>query len=60
MMLMQHVDLIKSEATLAFRRMERLAPTGRDDCEFEEAMWQLEKGERFCSRDVCRLRRFRI
>ena len=43
MMLMQQIDLIKSEATLAFRRMERLAPTGRDDCEFEEAMWQLEK-----------------
>ena len=37
------IDLIKSEATLAFRRMERLAPTGRDDCEFEEALWQLEK-----------------
>ena len=43
MMLMQQIDLIKSEATLAFRRMERLAPTGRDGCEFEEAMWQLEK-----------------
>jgi hypothetical protein len=43
MMLMQQIDLIKSEATLAFRRMERLAPTGRDDCEFEEALWQLEK-----------------
>ena len=43
MMLMQQIDLIKSEATLAFRRMERLAPTGNDDCAFEEALWQLEK-----------------
>ena len=43
MMLMQQIDLIKSEATLAFRRMERLGPTSNHDCEFEEALWQLEK-----------------
>ncbi len=43
MMLIQQIDILKSEATLAFRRMERLAPTGREDCAFEEALWQLEK-----------------
>jgi hypothetical protein len=43
MMLMQQIDLLKSEANRAFRKMERLAPTGREDCAFEEAFWQLAK-----------------
>ena len=43
MMLMQQINLLKSEANIAFRKMEHLAPTGREDCAFEEALWQLAK-----------------
>ncbi len=43
MMLMQQINLLKSEANIAFRKMEHLAPNGREDCAFEEALWQLAK-----------------
>ncbi len=43
MMLMQQIDLIKSEASRAFNKLEHLTPTGHDDCAFEETLWQLEK-----------------
>lgn len=37
------INNLELEVKLAFKVLDRLSPSGRDDGDFEEALWQLEK-----------------